>query len=114
MEYTIGADPEMFMTDANGKLKASCGLIGGTKTNPQPMGLGEGYFIQEDNVAIEFNIPPARTAAELQTYLQRAIKEIADGVKQQYNFQIVNLSAASFPASELEHPAAQVFGCDPD
>lgn len=114
LEYTIGADPEMFMTDAAGRFKASCGLIGGTKQNPQPMGLGEGFFIQEDNVAVEFNIPPSKTSADLQKNLRLAIKEIADGVRKMYDFQIVNVSAVSFPDKELEHVGAKEFGCDPD
>jgi hypothetical protein len=114
IEYTIGADPEMFMADRAGNFKASCGLIGGTKQMPQPMGIGDGFAVQEDNVAIEFNIPPAASAGDLQSYLQRAIKELANGVQTMYQYQIVNVSAASFPKEELEHPSAQVFGCDPD
>jgi hypothetical protein len=114
LKFKIGADPELFMADQAGVLKAACGRIGGTKDAPQELGIGEGFFVQEDNVAIEFNIPPANSADELKSHLSRAIKELANGVKTMYNFQIVNLSAASFPAEELTTPASQIFGCDPD
>lgn len=112
--YRLGADPEMFMADALGALKASCGKIGGTKENPQPMGIGDGFFIQEDNVAIEFNIPPASNAKEFVESLRKAITTISDGISNMYGYNIVNLSSASFPDEELKEPAAQVFGCDPD
>ncbi len=31
-----------------------------------------------------------------------------------YDLKIANMSAASFPKEELEHPGAYNFGCDPD
>jgi hypothetical protein len=114
LPYTIGADPELFMADSLGGLKASCGLIGGTKHNPQPMGLGDGFFIQEDNVAVEFNIPPAKSAEELAANLRKAITNISSNIKSMYGFEVVNLSAASFPEEELQADAAKEFGCDPD
>jgi hypothetical protein len=114
LNFKLGADPELFMADRFGALKASCGKIGGSKEAPMPMGLGEGFMIQEDNVAVEFNIPPASSAEELRNNMRRALKEIASGVKTMYDYEIVNLSAASFPEEELASPAAQVFGCDPD
>ena len=114
MNYKLGADPEMFMADRMGQLKAACGRIGGTKQHPMPMGIGDGFFVQEDNVAIEFNIPPSDTKEAFSTNLSRAVHELSNGVDQMYQFQIINLSAASFPAEELTSPAAQEFGCDPD
>lgn len=114
MKFKLGADPEMFMATIDGQLKAACGRIGGSKENPAPLGLGEGFFIQEDNVAVEFNIPAADDATTLKSHLSRALKEIAAGVRRLHGFEIVNLSAASFPVEELQSPAAQVFGCDPD
>lgn len=114
MKFKIGADPEMFMASLDGQLKASCGRIGGTKAQPMPLGIGEGYSIQEDNVAVEFNIPAADNAEALKEYLRKALKEISEGVRKMYKFKIVNISAASFPEEELQSEAARVFGCDPD
>jgi hypothetical protein len=115
MRIKLGCDPELFLADATGKLRASCGKIGGTKERPQALReLGDGYAVQEDNVAIEFNIPPAANAREFQESIQKTLAYLTNGVRNMYNFDIVQLSAASFPKDELDSPAAQVFGCDPD
>lgn len=114
MKIKLGCDPELFLIDTTGKLRASCGLIGGTKSHPMPLPLGEGYAVQEDNVAIEFNIPPASDAIEFQDSIKKTLAFLTEGVRNHLGFDIVNLSAASFPKEELEAPAAKEFGCDPD
>lgn len=114
MKIKLGCDPELFLADATGKLMASCGLIGGTKAEPQPLPLGPGYAVQEDNVAIEFNIPPASNAEEFQSSIKGTLKHLMERVDVMYGFKILNLSAVSFPKDQLESPAAQEFGCDPD
>lgn len=115
MNITLGCDPELFMADVEGKLRAACGRIGGTKAKPQPLEeLGDGFAVQEDNVAIEYNIPPAANAEEFVRSITRAMQYLNDGVNNMYGYHIVNLSAASFPKDELLHPAAKEFGCDPD
>lgn len=113
--FTLGCDPEAFLADAKGNLKASCGLIGGTKQMPLPIpALGDGFAVQEDNVAIEFNIPPASTEREFVNSIGRVMKVLGDGINQRLGFHIVDESAASFPDEELQAPAAKEFGCDPD
>jgi hypothetical protein len=114
VEIKLGCDPELFMADITGKLRASCGLIGGSKMHPLPLPIGDGYAVQEDNVAIEFNTPPASSAKEFVASVKKAMTFLGDVVREQHGFTIVNVSAASFPKDELEHPAAQEFGCDPD
>lgn len=110
----LGCDPELFMADITGKLRASCGLIGGSKEHPLPLPIGEGFAVQEDNVAIEFNIPPARNADEFVASIKKAMVFLNDAVDTMHGFKLVNLSAASFPKDQLEHDKAKVFGCDPD
>lgn len=111
----LGCDPELFLIDITGKLRASCGKIGGSKQHPMPLEeLGNGYAVQEDNVAIEFNIPPAKSAKDFIDSVKKTMLYLEDGVKKMHGFTIVNMSAASFPEDELEHPAALEFGCDPD
>lgn len=110
----LGCDPEVFMADLQGHLKSSIGLIGGSKEHPQPLPIGEGFMVQEDNVAMEFNIPPAESAREYVESIQKTLAFLTEGVKNRYGFQIVNLSAASWPEEELQTPQAQTFGCDPD
>lgn len=116
MKMKLGCDPELFLADVTGQLKASCGLIGGTKESPLPLTeLGEGFAVQEDNVALEFNIPPASNRREFVNNIARTVKYLNDGVNSMLNFHLVlDTSAASFPNTELESPAAKVFGCDPD
>jgi hypothetical protein len=111
----LGCDPEAFLIDIRGQLHSSVGLIGGSKEFPRPLGeLGEGFAVQEDNVAIEFNIPPSGSKNEFITNVQRTLEYLTQQVNQEYGFVISRASAASFPAEELQTEAAQVFGCDPD
>lgn len=113
--FQLGCDPELFLADAKGNLKSSVGLIGGSKEQPQPIPvLGEGFAVQEDNVAIEFNIPPASNMREFVDNVSRTMKVLNDGVHASLGFHIVNMSAASFPEEELQSEAAKLFGCDPD
>lgn len=112
--FKLGCDPEIFLVDATEALRASCGLIGGTKEFPRPIeGLEEGFAVQEDNVAIEFNIPPASSKQEWNDYLVRALAKLREEVGYQ-DLHFSQESAAFFPKDQLTDPAALEFGCDPD
>lgn len=108
----IGADPELFLCDASGKLRSAIGLIGGTKWEPRK--LDElGHAVQEDNVAVEFNIPPAATRKAFVDSIGYMLQYINDYVgKKALSLNII--PAAHFDASELANPKALEFGCDPD
>ena len=58
----IGSDPETFLRDAAGKYISSVGLIGGSKDEPMP--IGNGCSVQEDNVTVESNTPPTNDPQE--------------------------------------------------
>ena len=112
--FKLGCDPEIFLTDAAENLRSAIGVVGGTKEFPRPLPeLGEGYAIQEDNVAVEFNIPPADTKEAFIAYLAKALEGIKSEISWQ-GLQLCHASAAFFPKEELQHPAALEFGCDPD
>ena len=64
IKFTIGCDPEVFVHN-NSEHISVIGKIGGTKGNPIPLPHGGG--IQEDNLAVEFNTPPASTRKEFVT-----------------------------------------------
>jgi hypothetical protein len=114
-KFKLGCDPELFLIDVTGKLRASCGLIGGSKRDPMPINaLGDGYAVQEDNVAIEFNIPPASNAEEFVSSIKKTVDYLSKSVKNMHGFTIDTRSAAYFPMEELVSPAALEFGCDPD
>lgn len=107
--FSIGADPEFFLKQGN-KFVSSIGIIGGSKDNPRPYG-SAGFAVLEDNVAVEFNIPPAHN----HTQFINSIQEVLNKLHQEYpQFEFSTDSAAVFDKEELMHPAAMEFGCDPD
>lgn len=111
----LGSDPEAFLIDIQGQLRSSIGLIGGSKDMPLPLfELGMGYAVQEDNVAIEFNIPPADGRSVFVDSIRKTLNHLTQMAQTNHGLSISQLSAASFPVSELQAPAALEFGCDPD
>lgn len=114
MNIKLGCDPEAFLMDTQGVLKSAVGLIGGTKAYPLPLPLGDGYAVQEDNVALEFNIPPASSRTEFVDSISKTLAFLTRIVDENYGYKINQSSASSFDATELDSPGAQLFGCDPD
>lgn len=108
---TIGSDPEFFLVQGS-SFKSGIGKIGGTKHDPAPLER-EGFFIQEDNVAVEFNVPPASECREFVDNIEWAISHIGKKL-QSHGYNIAWDASAYFPEEELAHPAAKVFGCEPD
>lgn len=112
--FTLGADPEIFLEDAAGSLVSAIEKIGGSKDAPRPLvTLGDGFAIQEDNVAVEYNIPPAKTRDEFISSIHRTMQHITKMVEGM-GLRLNKLSAAEFPIEELMHYKALEFGCDPD
>ena len=110
----IGCDPEIFLVDAAGAYVSSIGKIGGSKEFPRPLvELGNGFAVQEDNVAIEFNIPAAESAEELKHHINTTREYLLKQVNT-IGLTFSRESATLFPIGELAHPAALEFGCDPD
>ncbi len=108
----LGSDPELFI-GKNGIPVSAIGKIGGTKETPRPLPIGKGFCVQEDNVLLEYNTPPAATGlawnknqSKIFDYLQLMVAE--------KGLEILPGASYSMPASELENPAAWIFGCDPD
>ena len=92
---------------------AVCGLLNGhDKWNPmQVPDMPQGFTFQEDNVAVEFGIPPAASAKEFVAHIQSVQKKF---LEQHKNLTFSNLSCVVFPDEEMKHPAAHIFGCEPD
>lgn len=120
---TVGSDAEVFLRDAGGNLVASCGKFGGTKERPKAMFKVDwnvpstykdrGFMYQEDNVALEFNIPAADTQAKFTAHMKRALGECEKLAKEKG--LVVAIEAANvFPDTELQTKAAKEFGCEPD
>lgn len=109
---TIGADPEFFLSKDE-FLTSAIDRLGGSKTAPRQLGTRPGFFIQEDNVAGEFNIPPAKNAEEFSASLGYALDEISKEIAPM-GCSITIQASALFPSGELTDPRAKHFGCDPD
>lgn len=110
--FTIGADPELFCVGSNGEYISAVNKFGGTKYNPKIL-LPGGFFIQEDNVAVEFNIPPATSDDMFVDHIQKALLEIERLAKNKGLFLSITASA-SFPSSQLRTKASRYFGCEAD
>ena len=112
--HTIGTDTEVFAVDEDGEHVALCGLIGGTKENPMQIeGLPPGFAFQEDNVSLEWNIPPAQTLTEFQSSIKTINREVYHTLRH-LGLKISTEVGVSFSKHQLTHPKALEFGCEPD
>lgn len=112
--FTIGHDGEVFLKGSNGNYVSAIGKIGGSKKDPLPIPhLPKGYALQEDNVAVEFNIPPAISSADFVSSISAALGEIKRRAFDMKLSVAINASA-EFPMEELGCPEAWMMGCDPD
>ena len=111
--FKLGADPELFLLDASEAYISAIDKIGGSKENPRPLPIGEGFAVQEDNVAVEYNIPASPSRMAFTHNIGRAMSFLSDQVATM-GLHFANTSAVSFPDSELLDLRSQEFGCDPD
>ena len=81
----LGSDPEIFLQQA-GKFKAVCGMLNGhDKWNPmQVPDMQPGFTFQEDNVAVEFGVPPASSAKEFVNHIKAVQKKFLEQYKHLY------------------------------
>jgi hypothetical protein len=112
----VGADVEQFLRDKKTGNPVPCiQLIGGTKIAPIPIldHVEPGFALQEDNVMLEYNIPPARSAYEFSYNIKRIQEEIGMKVKGMGLVPAIE-SSMRFTEEQLDHEQARVFGCEPD
>jgi hypothetical protein len=108
----LGSDPEVFLQDGNGKPISSIGYIGADKWNPfQIPDMPAGFTLQEDNVSLEYGIPPCSTPDEFVHHIQAVMEKSREYVK---GLSFSKLSCIIFPEDQMNHPDAHVFGCEPD
>jgi len=108
----LGSDPECFLLDASGKHISVIGYINADKWHPMQIpDMAEGYTLQEDNVALEYGIPPAASAAELIEHIDSVMKKSLEYLP---GLSFSKLSCTIFDKDQMMHPAAHVFGCEPD
>ena len=108
----LGADPELFFRDSSGKFISSIGRVGGTKEKPRPIDK-IGSAVQEDNVAVEFNIAPAKSQVEFLQNLYRPLSYLNKRAKE-LHLSLSIIPSAMFDRDQLDTPEAMMFGCDID
>lgn len=114
--YTFGSDPELFLVNSKtNKVVSAINKIPGHKEEPYTEGLPRGFGLQTDNILAEFNIPPVTSEREfirciefMKDFIRNKAKEIDP------KYDILCQASTKVPASELKHPQAKEFGCDPD
>jgi hypothetical protein len=106
-----GADPELFLLDRYGAAVSSIGRVGGSKHFPRPF--AEGFAVQEDNVAVEFNIPASSSKEDFINNIQFALSYLEQEMAQQ-ELSLAIVPTLEFDEESLSHPHAREMGCDPD
>lgn len=108
-EFTIGADPEIFM-GKDGKFVSAHDKIPGDKYNPFFVEKGA---VQVDGMALEFNINPATTFAEFEGNLDTVQKILKDMIG---DYDFLTDSSVTFDEDFLKNiPNRNVqLGCSAD
>lgn len=110
----VGADVEHFLVDGEGRGVSAIGLIGGSKKSPRAILGGGGFAVQEDNVALEYNIPPAKDQWRFVYNLMRINDELERMCRDDLGLGRAIVPSMKFDAKQLAHPLAKRAGCDPD
>jgi len=113
--FTLGCDPESFLINKDGNVVSAIGRIGGSKHEPKPIleNYGKGYALQEDNVLLEYNIPPASSFSEFTDSID-IVHHYIDRLLADQELARAKIASHSMHPKEVEHPMAWVFGCEPD
>lgn len=108
---SIGSDAEVIVQDLSNRPFPICGMVGGTKDKPRKIP-DTPYFIQEDNVLLEFNIPPCTTQAEFKKHMTQALNSALTQLPP--SLKLYKASTAIFDRNLIAFGQAYMFGCDPD
>jgi hypothetical protein len=112
VKFRCGADPEVFLQDKSGKPISIIGYINADKWNPRQIpDMPDGFTVQEDNVALEFGVPPATSAEEFIKHIRQVMYKGLEFVPE---MKFSTLSCIIFPEDQMNHPMAHIFGCEPD
>lgn len=110
-EFLIGADPEIFVTDARGALVSAYGLVPGTKEAPYKVAKGA---VQVDGMALEFNINPADNPKEFKDNLNTVMNKLEKMISPHYKFAIEPVAEFGLELINEQPKEARELGCMPD
>lgn len=107
---TVGADPEVFLRDKDGKLISAVGLVHGTKSEPF---LVKNGAVQLDGMAAEFNIDPVGQARLFKRNINSVMKQLDSMVGEN---KLTPIPTAHFGAELIasQPEEARILGCEPD
>jgi hypothetical protein len=110
---TFGSDPEYFViNETTGKIVSSIPVIEGTKEKPES--LGDGYFILQDNILAEGNIPPSTTMELFIHHMHELKRRMTSYIKAKYPpLGLYHADCLEVDTIFLSHPDAMQFGCSP-
>ncbi len=109
MEFLLGSDPEVFVTQA-GKFLSAFGLIPGTKEEPHPVDNGA---VQVDGMALEFNINPSTNESEFLFNIESVLSQMKAMVP---DYEVVAAPVADFDEFylQMQPEEALELGCGAD
>lgn len=108
----LGSDPEVFLQDQAGNPVSAIGYINADKWNPMQIpDMPQGYTLQEDNVSLEYGVPPASSADEFVLHINSVMNKSKEYLP---NLSFSKLSCIIFPENQMKDPRAHIFGCEPD
>lgn len=110
-QFTIGADPEVALFDHAGPVSSER-ILGDKYDKYFRLELDGGFNIHEDNVMLEYNIPPAHDKEQFISFHDRALAMIRERVPAVVN--VSEIFEVEYPKSIIESENAQVFGCEGD
>lgn len=108
----LGSDPELFIKNNLNQITTPLYIVNGDKTFPAPLSV-DGFFIQRDNMALEFCIPPAESVYEFVKNIDLGMYLSVESLPEGYD--VAPIPSIVFPKELIDNDIdAQVFGCDPD
>ena len=112
MQILIGSDPEAFVRNKQtGEIVSAIGLIPGDKDRPYAIS-EEGHAVQTDNVMVEFCVPAAKSAQQLNQDIKFCLDTLNKMLPDE--LEVVILASATLDKKYLRSKKARLFGCDPD
>lgn len=110
MNFLIGADPEVFVTN-KGKPVSAHGFLKGTKDAPMVV---ENGALQVDGMALEFNINPVSTQGDFYKSIKSVVGQLKMFLPEGHKFSLDPVAEFGEEYIESQPHEAKELGCMPD